>query len=61
MFDYRKIQDEVLTYLDDFAGSFDVDGIMDELRAIEPDVQSLDDVDPDTWLDIIQRHDSPAR
>ena len=55
MFDYRKIRQQVEDYAGEFAGDFDLEGVMDELRAIDPDVQSVDDVED---LDVIlQRHD----
>ena len=55
MFDYRKIRQQVEDYAGEFAGDFDLEGVMDELRAIDPDVQSVDDVED---LDVVlQRHD----
>ena len=55
MFDYRKIRQQVEDYAGEFAGDFDLEGVMDELRAIDPDVQSVDDVED---LDaVLQRHD----
>lgn len=55
MFDYRKIRQQVEDYVGEFAGDFDLEGVMDELRAIDPDVQSVDDVED---LDaVLQRHD----
>ncbi len=61
MFDYRNIEREVKDWIayqpEEFADDFDVDGIMDELRDIEPEISSIDDIDPDDWMDIIARHD----
>ena len=54
MFDYSTIKQQVLDYVGEYEQDYDLDEVMDELRAIEPDVQSIDDIDLD---DILQRHD----
>lgn len=54
MFDYNAIKQQVIDYAGEFVDDFDIDEVMDELRDITPDVQSIDDVDID---DILQRHD----
>lgn len=55
MFDYSEIKNQVTDYMGEFEGDYDVDAIMDELRAIEPDVQSIDEVED--FDDILVRHD----
>ena len=63
MFDYQKIHDEVTDCLGEWEKDYDVDGIMDELRAIEPEIQSITDLKDegdltdDVWIELIQRHD----
>lgn len=54
MFDYSTIKQQVLDYVGEYEQGYDLDEVMDEIRAIEPDVQSIDDIDLD---DILQRHD----
>ena len=54
MFDYSTIKQQVLDYVGEYEQDYDLDEVMDEIRAIEPDVQSIDDIDLD---DILQRHD----
>ena len=54
MFDYSAIKQQALDYVGEYERDYDLDEVMDELRVIEPDVQSIDDVDID---DILQRHD----
>lgn len=55
MFDYSKIKQQVIDYVGEYAEDFDIDEVMDELRGIDPDVQSIDDVDDID--EILQRHD----
>lgn len=55
MFDYRAIKDQVTDYISEHEEDFDVDAIMDELRAIEPEIRSIDDVEG--FDELIQRHD----
>lgn len=59
MFDYRDIKDQVILSLDDEA-DFDVDGIMDDLRAhshsLDEEISSIDDVDPDVYWDIVAKN-----
>ena len=57
MFDYRKIEQEVLDYLDSYAGDFDLNGIMNDLWKIEPDIQSIDDMDNGYFIEILYRND----
>lgn len=63
MFDYTKVLFEVEDYLGEFVGDFDLDAIMVELSDYKPvdveldHIRSVDDVDPDDFTDIIQRHD----
>ena len=64
MFDYERIHDEVETYLAGWYQYYDVPEIMADLREYTADdggsIKSLDDVDPDDWTDILQRHDKTA-
>lgn len=64
MFDYEHIRDEVEAYLECWRQYYDVGEIMAELREYTADdggcIQSLDDVDPDDFADILQRHDKTA-
>ena len=55
MFDYRKIRDEVETYCGGFVNDFDIDEVMHELRFIEPEIESIDDVEDIN--EILDRHD----
>lgn len=57
MFDARKIKAELADYLGVWAADFDVEGIMDELKEIHPDIETIDDVDYDFFVDLIKRHD----
>lgn len=58
MFDYNAIQQQVIDSIEtdenNSAEGYDLDSIMDELR--DMDVQSIDDIDPDTYWDIIARN-----
>ena len=61
MFDYNTIKDQVIDYTGEWADTYDLDAVMDELRGMtiidgdyEGDVRSIDDVDID---DVLQRHD----
>lgn len=55
MFDYEKVHDEVISYLDDYIEDFDVDGIMDELG--DKGVASIDDLDHDVFVALLKRYD----
>lgn len=61
MFDYQKIHDELESYLGGWCGYYDLGEIMAELREYTTDdgecIQSIDDVDPDDFEEIIQRWD----
>ena len=54
MFDYSTIKQQVLDYVGEYEQDYDLDEVMDEIRAIEPDVQSIYDIDR---YDLLQRHD----
>ena len=64
MFDYERIRDEVESYLEGWRQYYDVPEIMAELREYTADdggcIRSLDDVEPDDWAEILQRHDKTA-
>lgn len=61
MFDYQKIHDELESYLGGWIQYYDLGEIMAELREYTTDdgecIQSIDDVDPDDFEEIIQRWD----
>lgn len=64
MFDREKIHDEVESYLEGWYQYYDVPEIMTELREYTAAdggcIQSLDDVDPDDWTEILKHHDKTA-
>lgn len=57
MFDYNNIKRQVLDYLDSYAEDFDLDGIMNDLWKIEPDIQSIDDMDNGDFIEILYHND----
>lgn len=52
MFDYRKIEREVIDYLSGWDNGFDIDGIISDLR--DMDIVSIDEIDPDEFTEILQ-------
>lgn len=58
MFDYNDVKQQVIDSIEtdenNSAEGYDLDSIMDELR--DMDVQSIDDIGPDTYWDIIERN-----
>lgn len=60
MTNYKHLRNEVTDYLGEFADDYDVTGIMHELMTYNHGnaVNTIDDVDPDDFTDILQRHDS---
>ena len=61
MFDYEKIHNELESYLEGWVQYYDLGEIMAELRKYTTDdggyIQSIDDVDPDDFKDILTRWD----
>lgn len=57
MTDYRAIRDQVEDYLGEWAGDYDVDAIVDEISESPRDYRTIDDIDPDDWQDLIDRHE----
>lgn len=61
MFDYQKIYQEVIWYLGEYANSYDIDGIMHDLRDYEKEndelINSIDDVDTDDFVDIMKNRE----
>lgn len=61
MFDYEKIHNELEGYLEGWTRYYDLGEIMAELREYTTDdgecIQSIDDVDPDDFQDILKRWD----
>lgn len=55
MFDYSKINGQILDYISGYEDDFDIDGIMDELREME--IRDIDDLDTGEWNDLMSRHD----
>lgn len=62
MFDYEKIHNELKTYLEGWYQYYDVPEIMAELREYTNDngehITTIDNVDPDDFTEILQRHDN---
>lgn len=60
MTNYKHLHNEVTDYLGEFADDCDVTGIMHELMTYNHGntVNTIDDVDPDDFTDILQRHDN---
>jgi hypothetical protein len=54
-----EIAHQVSLTLGDHADSFDMDGILDDLA--EAGVTSVDDIDPDAYWKIVERHDIGAQ
>ena len=52
--EYSRVEGEVLDYLSGWKGEFDVDAIMEAIRYENPDATTIDDIDPDTFTDIIE-------
>lgn len=55
MFDYERIEQEVVNYCGDYADDFDIQAIVEDVR--DMGAMSIDDVDYDDFIDILQRHD----
>lgn len=55
MADYRDIEREALEYMGEHAGDWDVDAVVREVMGMG--AGSIDDLDPDEWTEILQRHD----
>ena len=58
MFDYNDVKQQVIDSIEtdenNSAEGYDLDSIMDELR--DMGAQGIDDIDPDTYWDIIARN-----
>ena len=58
MFDYNTIKQQVIDSIEtdenNSVENYDLDNIMDELRNM--DVQSIDDIDPDTYWTIVENN-----
>ena len=58
MFDYNDVKQQVIGSIEtdenNSAEGYDLDSIMDELR--DMGAQGIDDIDPDTYWDIIARN-----
>lgn len=50
----------VLAYLGHYGCYYDVDGIIADLLAINPDASSVDDFDYDVFIDVVKRNDLTA-
>lgn len=61
MFDYATIKQQVIDYISEYEQDFDIDAIMDELRDVEPEIASIDDLDQDDFTAIVERHDVSAQ
>lgn len=62
MFDYEKIHNELESYLEGWYQYYDVPEIMAELREYTNEdgehIITIDEVDPDDFKEILQRHDN---
>lgn len=54
---YANVRSEVIDYLGEWAAEYDIDAIMDAIRDENPDASTIDDVDPDTFTDIIESNE----
>lgn len=52
--EYSRVEGEVLDYLGGFKEEFDVNAIMDAIRNENPNVTTIDDIDPDVFAYIIE-------
>ena len=52
--EYSRVEGEVLDYLSGWKDEFDVDAIMEAIRYENPDATTIDDIDYDTFTDIIE-------
>ena len=52
--EYSRVEGEVLDDLSGWKGEFDIDAIMEAIRDENPDATTIDDIDPDTFTDIIE-------
>ena len=52
--EYSRVEGEVLDYLSGWKGEFDVDAIMEAIRNENPNATTIDDIDQDTFTDIIE-------
>ena len=52
--EYSRVEGEVLDYLGGFKEEFDVNAIMEAIRNENPNVTTIDDIDPDVFAYIIE-------
>lgn len=59
MFDYKQVEQDVVSYCGDCVEDYDINGIVLDLRYMywNRDVYSLDDIDHEDFMEILQRHD----
>lgn len=55
MFDCEHIKQEIIDYCGDYADDFDIQAIVEDLYHML--AMSIDDVDSDDFIDILQRYD----
>ena len=55
MFDYERVEQEITDYCGDYADDFDIQAIVEDLYHML--AMSIDDVDSDNFIEILQRHD----
>lgn len=55
MFDCKHIKQEIIDYCGDYADDFDIQAIVENVR--DMGAMSIDDVDSDDFMEILQRHD----
>lgn len=55
-----ELYDQVCDYLGTWAASYSIDGIVGDIFAMYPDIQCIDDIDPDEFNEIVQGRDLDA-
>lgn len=54
-FDRQRFDYEMDAYLGEWAGGYDIDAMRDYFRDRWPDAASIDDIDQDDFIDMLQR------
>ena len=61
MFDYATIKNQVTDYVSEYEQDYDIDGIMDELRERYGWAATIDDIDQDEFVSIVESYDTSAQ
>lgn len=54
---YANVRSEVIDYLVTWTAEHDIDAIMDAIEEEAPDASTIDDIDPDTFTDILESNE----